>query len=230
LSCHGRNHFGQIGTGTAGVPAINENMLLAESFGLGQDHSCAIQFGTVKCWGVGSGTGDTSAGGNASVATPTPVAGLGPMTALFSGGVVSCAAGSQGTVRCWGRNEMGQTGTGLVGTVLAPTLAPALANPVQIAPGTAHGCALDSRGLFRCWGDNTNGAVGNGAFSTTPVRVPQVIPGLAFGTAIATSPTHSCAVLATGAVRCWGANGSGQLGNGTFVHSATPVSVATFFP
>ncbi len=38
---------------------------------------------------------------------------------------------------------------------------------------------------------------------------------------------HSCAVLSDSAVKCWGANSRGQLGDGTHTSSATPVQVVT---
>lgn len=45
-------------------------------------------------------------------------------------------------------------------------------------------------------------------------------------TAIATSPTHGCAIHDSGRVSCWGANAWGQLGNGTLTDSADPVDVS----
>jgi hypothetical protein len=37
---------------------------------------------------------------------------------------------------------------------------------------------------------------------------------------------HACALLAGGAVRCWGSNFAGQVGDGTGSDAAAPVAVA----
>ena len=42
---------------------------------------------------------------------------------------------------------------------------------------------------------------------------------------ISTGGNHSCALLASGGVQCWGFNGFAQLGNGTTTSSGTPVAV-----
>ena len=52
------------------------------------------------------------------------------------------------------------------------------------------------------------------------------VPGLGTGVvALATSGAHGCALMAAGAVRCWGANDHGQLGDGTKTDRAVPVNV-----
>jgi alpha-tubulin suppressor-like RCC1 family protein len=94
-----------------------------------------------------------------------------------------------------------------------------------ISPGEHHTCAITAAGAAKCWGrNNLYGQLGNGTKSNapTPVQVNNLGSGVI---AIASSYNHSCALTKEGAVKCWGNNGTGNLGNGSIAESLSPVQV-----
>jgi len=95
----------------------------------------------------------------------------------------------------------------------------------SISSSKAFTCALlDSSGM-KCWGYNGQGQIGDGTGTnrSAPVNVPGLTSGV---TAIGTGEMHTCAVLNTGAVKCWGWNGNGRTGIGTALGgSNTPTDV-----
>lgn len=94
----------------------------------------------------------------------------------------------------------------------------------KISAGADHTCLLKADGTVWCWGGNSSGQLGNGSNldSTSPVKVDD--PGV-FYASISVSDNFSCGLTSQGAVRCWGSNASGQLGNGLTASSNTPVQV-----
>jgi hypothetical protein len=80
-------------------------------------------------------------------------------------------------------------------------------------------------GEVRCWGNNSLGQLGDGTKSPTPSKVPVVVGSLAGATAIAAGIDHTCALLTSHAIKCWGYNLYGQLGDNTRNQSSTPVNV-----
>ncbi len=100
---------------------------------------------------------------------------------------------------------------------------PALSGATQVSVGVNHTCAVASGALY-CWGVNAYGQLGDGTLVNR--LVPTKVAGLSASvTQVAAGDSHTCAALSTGAVKCWGFNLKGQLGNGTTVDSATPVTV-----
>jgi alpha-tubulin suppressor-like RCC1 family protein len=166
-------------------------------------------------------------------ATPATVKGLsGVPTAVAAGYGHTCALSSEGAVECWGANDQGQVGNAT--TSRQPVSAPARVLPLgndvlAIALGARHSCALTRMGAVTCWGANEWGQLGDGstAASATPVQV-NGLSGPAV--AITTGQNHTCAVLLSGDVQCWGWNYFGQLGDGLAPASGSsiPASVLGF--
>ena len=91
-----------------------------------------------------------------------------------------------------------------------------LTNAVALGGGYNHACALLADGTMRCWGHNIFGQLGDPASVPTGSAVPVTVSGINGARAITTGAFHTCAVLQDGTLRCWGHNGQGQLGDGTW--------------
>jgi alpha-tubulin suppressor-like RCC1 family protein len=110
---------------------------------------------------------------------------------------------------------MGQLGNSTFTSSLVPVVVDGLTSVVALASAhdASHVCALTSIGGMKCWGYGSLGQLGNG--TTVNTNAPVDVTGLTSGvSAIATGAAHTCAVTATGGVKCWGWNNWGQLGNG----------------
>jgi cysteine-rich repeat protein len=136
----------------------------------------------------------------------------------------TCALLNTGNVRCWGSGFSGQLGYGNTDDI-GDDEHPASAGDVdvggtvvQITAGYAHICALLDAGQVRCWGTSSFGELGYPRLyavgdDETPASVGDVAVG---GTVVQLSAGghHTCALLDTGKVPCWGDNIAGQLGYG----------------
>ena len=98
--------------------------------------------------------------------------------------------------------------------LLAASCADASSHPLRVSCGVAHSCAALASGVVRCWGDNRDGQLGDGS-SRANSSAPTSVTGISDATDVRAGAHHTCALLSTGAVRCWGRNDHGQLGDGT---------------
>ncbi|MEY4066478.1 MAG: hypothetical protein RIR26_2686, partial [Pseudomonadota bacterium] len=134
-------------------------------------------------------------------------------------------------------NQFGQLGnastTALSSTTTAvPVSGTALTNSatsyvVQVVAGTDFTCALRNDGAVYCWGLNSSGQVGDGTIINK--SVPTAVSGLGTASGVVSltaGAQHACALKATGETVCWGANGSGQLGDGSTSQRTSPVVVS----
>jgi alpha-tubulin suppressor-like RCC1 family protein/roadblock/LC7 domain-containing protein len=120
------------------------------------------------------------------------------------------------------------------GTLIPTRSIPSISKPPAYGPETAatliaagrnHTCAATTAGGVECWGENEHGQLGDG--TTAGRNMPVPVNGLAGEvTAIAAGNAHTCVLTSAGGVKCWGANGHGELGNGAAGDGGTPTDVS----
>jgi alpha-tubulin suppressor-like RCC1 family protein len=198
-----------------------------EAIAAGGSFSCALlESGAVDCWGHNP-FGQLGTGTNVDSSVPVRVHDLSGVSAIAAGGQHACALMQSGGVECWGANYYGELGNGSTepdeSSLPVQVLnLPEAATAVYVAG--ARSCARMLSGTLECWGANDYGELGNATLGSSPI--PVAVVGLPADVAsIALGADHSCALLSTGTVACWGANEVGQLGTGTTVNSLHPLTV-----
>ena len=243
--CWGRNNRGQLGNGDTVdqfSPVAVDSEVRFEALSLGDRHSCGHSLeGPVYCWGdnnrgqVGVEFDDEEPNIIRPVEVQLRRAGGQndrlDFTSINTGREYNCGASTTGEVYCWGYNIHGQIG-----------LNPANSETVQDRPrrvaldgadarevGTAYFfvCAVMDDESMRCWGRQGPGiesleSEGGGSFVYPQELDIANISGL---TGLKGGADFLCGVDADDGLWCWGANGSGQLGQGDIEDRDEPQQV-----
>jgi alpha-tubulin suppressor-like RCC1 family protein len=231
VKCWGNNDHGQLGDGTienSNRPVYVTGLMEGvKALSAGVAHACAITSGgSLKCWGANA-RGQLGNDSTADSSIPVDVSGLtGEIYAVAAGGEHTCAVTTSGDIACWGSNDRGQLGDGGTTDSAVPVWISGETEVWKnVAAGTAHTCALSPGGGMHCWGTNELGQLGDGK-GVKSRSVPEDVVGLQEGAAsLSASGDHTCVLMATTGVRCWGNNQYGQLGDGTNTNRFVPVDL-----
>ncbi len=201
----------------------------ASGLAAGDYHGCALtEGGGVKCWGWNP-YGQLGDGRACSFFCPYVVSTTGlesGVESLAAGGYHTCAIVSDGGVNCWGANSSGQLGDNSIFQRLTPVDVVGLSGPVaKLTAGYNHTCALMQAGGVQCWGSNGFGQGGAGFFGGGLPSPADVVTLGSDVVDVSTGGFSTCAVLSGGAVKCWGYNSLGQLGDGTTQDRSAPTDV-----
>ncbi len=174
---------------------------------------------------------------------------------VSAGGEHSCAITGNGLLKCWGEGDDGRLGSGATvdlgdnnnedGIDLNPVnLAGQIRERVRkVVAGGSHTCALMEDRRLYCFGENASGQLGLGHTNDTgdaAGEMEELLP-VAVGTTSGGDPlpvwdfdlgeNHTCALVGEQsdalALKCWGENGNGQLGDGNSVTDVSDPSSAT---
>ena len=227
--CWGSNSYPTLGNdvGSSYLPVDVSTLTSGvKQMSTGWGHVCAVTMtGGTKCWGR-NGAGELGDGSTTWSTTPVDVVGLGSGVKQVSvGGRHTCALTDAAAVKCWGSNTYGKLGDGTETDRSTPVAVTGLASGVKaIAAGAEHTCALLDSGDVKCWGYNYRGQLGNGTDEDR--RAPADVLGLGSAvTDLSASSHHTCALMISGEIKCWGENWHGQLGDGTTTHRLLPTAV-----
>jgi alpha-tubulin suppressor-like RCC1 family protein len=162
---------------------------------------------------------------DAGIATPPkPVA-------LAVSAVHSCARFDNGSLKCWGRNALGELGQG--DTAARGDMPGELGKALHaIDLGTGHSavsadvggagtCAVLDDGSLKCWGSNFQGFLGQGDENNRgdqPGELGDALHPVDLGAGrkvlSVSLGSHVCALLDGGKLKCWGDGRYGALGLG----------------
>lgn len=226
----GTNAFGELGDGTtadSSTPVVvklpagyHYTIVRCQLFSLALTTS-----GRVFAWGLNR-DGELGDGTTTSRLTPVRVklpAGVKAM-AVRAGTNFVLAMTTTGKLLAWGNNSVGELGNGSTKSRRLPVAVklPKGVTVKAISAGDDNGLALTTTGRLLSWGGNDAGQLGDGKTKGRLVPGLVKLPAHTTVTSIAAGDNVGLAATSAGRLLAWGANGQGELGNGTTTSRSMP--------
>ena len=225
--CWGNNSGGQVGRPTVlgaelEPPAsfFTKPITVAPGFAFkklatGSTYTCGLTAsGEAYCWGHNP-NGELGSNNTSDSWQPVRVSSDLTFVDIAAGNEHhTCGLASSGRAFCWGLNANGELGVAGMFESHAPVTVSGGINFTSLSVGGHHTCGVTSDGTGYCWGDNLHGQLGVGTIASQTATPLPIAGGLKFAMVTA-GEAHSCGILVTGSLLCWGADGFGALGNGT---------------
>jgi alpha-tubulin suppressor-like RCC1 family protein len=229
----GANEYGQLGDGsttnrTSPVAVVSgeipSGVTIAE-VRAGREHSLALgSDGKVYAWGRND-FGQVGDGSTTNRTSPVAVrVGAARYRGIAAGRFHSLGVATDGKVWGWGSNGFGQLGDGTTEDQLEPVWSSGVSVGVKtVSAGWVHSAALGVDGKAYGWGGNNSGQLGDGTVAErlSAVGVVGLLGNLK---AVEAGGQYTLGLGEDGVVYGWGANESGQLGDGTKVERRSPVT------
>ncbi|KJS59747.1 RCC1 domain-containing protein [Streptomyces rubellomurinus] len=242
LKAWGNNRSGQLGDGTwtdfrttstsvLGLTSAEVVKIAAGGAGPTNGHGLALLTDrTVQSWGANT-FGQLGDGSVFSHNAPGQVVNLSNVTDIAGGGAHSLALLADQTVVAWGHNNYGQLGNGTNTDSSVPVRVEGLNKVIAIAAGLNHSIALREDGTVWAWGYNINGQLGDGTSASRNVAfqvsnltgVTRIAAGCNHNIALVGPPSGPSKPTSGNAVKTWGYNATGQLGDNSTISRYTPV-------
>jgi alpha-tubulin suppressor-like RCC1 family protein len=240
VECWGQGNEGQLGDGSKTnrlVPTPVKNLTKVDAVAAGGGQTCALTSnGAMWCWGDNfyGQLGDGTSGNGTNSDVPLGVSGLdADVQQIATGTSDTCAILIGGDLKCWGENQDGELGVGNTTNQDLPTQSTGLAEGVtQVTLGQSHSCAIIATpgATAVCWGLNSDGVLGNGQMKGPNDPIATAVFGLSSPPSggpggpvqLAAGFVHTCVLLSTDKVSCWGAGFDGQLGAGNTLNFDIP--------
>lgn len=223
--CWGANMYHQVSPSDQNpVGATDPGLTNVVAIAAGTATTCAVvASGHVFCWGYGQ-YGQIGDGQLATRSTPTEVTGISDAVDVSVGGGTACALHVSGAVSCWGNVF---SDIAVFPNSASPVAVPGLNDAQSVSDGSTT-CALRLSGTVYCWGWNGQGQIGDG--TTTTRSSPVQMGDFDNAVAVAVGGEHSCALLDTGSLKCFGQNAAfpipaNQMSNPAILPAGPPSDV-----